>query len=337
MTALQFLWFILICVLFSGFFFLEGFDFGVGMAAGIIARNDEEKSTMLEIIGPHWVANETWLVTAGGAMFASFPLWYASLFSGYYIMFLLVLAGLILRGVSFEFVEHAETHRARNLWYIVFVVGSLLAPLMLCIIFFSMIQGIPINAKGDAHLAFFDIINWLSIVGGIAGVLLSLIHGLNYTRLTTTGVLRERARNLNKILYPILFVGEVVVALLVIFQTDFFQKKPISSTIIILLIVLMSLMGAWGTWKDHEGWSLAGSGLSLVSVVILIFNGLFPRVMIANNPANDLLVANSSSSPMALGIMTIVVCVLLPIVLAYFIWSYTLFTKRMASNGKVND
>lgn len=337
MSALQFIWFLLICVLFVGFFFLEGFDFGVGMASGIIARTEEEKSVMLDIIGPHWMVNETWLVTAGGAMFASFPMWYASLFSGYYIMFLLVLVGLIIRGVSFEFANHAETSRGRNFWYNTFVLGSLLAPLMLCIIFFSMIQGVPINAKGDLNLGFFDIINWLSLVGGIAGVLMSLIHGLNYVRLNTTGILRERAEDLNRFLYPILFVGEVVFALLVFFQTDFFKEKFVSSLIITLLIVVMSLIGAWGVYKNHEGWSLAGSGLSLSFVVILIFNGLFPRVMIATNPVHDILIKDASSSPTALKVMTIVVCILLPIVLIYFIWSYLIFTKRTPSHKKVMD
>lgn len=337
MSALQFVWFLLICILFVGFFFLEGFDFGVGMASGLITRTDSEKNTMLDIIGPHWVVNETWLVTAGGAMFASFPMWYASLFSGYYILFMLVLTGLILRGVSFEFANHAETSRGRHIWYNFFVFGSLLAPLMLCIIFFSMIQGVPIDANGDARLHFFDIINWLSLIGGIAGVLMSLIHGLNYTRLTTSGVLRDRARKLNRYLYPLLFVGEVVFALLVIFQTDFFTNKPVSSTIITLLIVLMSLLGAWGVYQDNEALSLVGSGLSLAFVVILIFNGLFPRVMIATNPAHSILIKNASSSPTALSIMTIVVCVLLPIVLIYFIWSYIIFAKRIPSSKKVAE
>ncbi|UQS82148.1 cytochrome d ubiquinol oxidase subunit II [Bombilactobacillus folatiphilus] len=331
MSALQFIWFVLVCVLFIGFFFLEGFDFGVGMASGLIAHSDGEKATMTKIIGPHWVVNETWLVTAGGAMFASFPMWYASLFSGYYIMFLLVLVGLIIRGVSFEFTEHAETARGRHFWYRVFVAGSLLTPLALCIIFFSLIQGVPINASGDVHAGFFDVINWLSVVGGIAGVLMSLIHGLNYTRLTTTGILRERARNLNRYLYPLLFVGEVVFALLVIFKTDFFTNKPISSSLIVIMIVLMSLLGTWGTFKDHEVASLLGSGLSLAFVVILIFNGLFPRVMIATNPAHNILIQNASSSPAALGLMTIVVCILLPIVLIYLTWSYYIFAHRVPS------
>ncbi|NVY96639.1 cytochrome d ubiquinol oxidase subunit II [Lactobacillus sp. DCY120] len=335
MTTLQLVWFLLICVLFVGFFFLEGFDFGVGMASGIIARTDAEKDTMLHIIGPHWVVNETWLVTAGGAMFASFPLWYASLFSSYYIMFLLVLTGLILRGVSFEFAGHAETQKGRHFWYNMFVFGSFFAPFILCMIFFSMIQGVPLDANGDGQLMFFDFVNWLSIVGGVAGVLMSVIHGLNYTRLTTTGILRERAQKLNRILYPVLFVGEVVFALLVIFQTDFFTAKPISSTIITLLIVVMSLVGAWGVYQDREISSLLGSGLSLAFVVILIFNGLFPRVMIATNPAHNILIKDAASSPMALQIMTIVVCVLLPIVLIYFIWSYVIFAHRVPSDKKV--
>ncbi|WP_099974059.1 cytochrome d ubiquinol oxidase subunit II [Lactobacillus terrae] len=322
-------WFIVIGLLFAIFLFLEGFDFGVGMATRLIGKDMDERVAIMSTIGPHWDGNETWLVTAGGAMFASLPLWYASLFSGYYIVLLLVLVGLILRGVSFEFVKHAETNAGKNIWMWTFFIGSFMAPFLLCLMLLSMVQGIPMNANGDAFPKFFDIVNWLSVVGGVAGVLLSLVHGLNFIRLRMEGPLRERARSLNKVLYPILFAGEVVFAILVFFQTDFFDKRPISSLIITLLIVVFSLIGYWGVLKDHEGWSFVGSGLSLSMVIVLLFNGLFPRVMIATNPAHSILIKDAANSHYTLTIMTIVACILVPIVAIYFIWSYSLFTKRI--------
>lgn len=330
MTTLQILWFCIIGLLFAIFVFLEGFDFGVGMATRLIAKDQDEQIAIQSSIGPHWDGNETWLVTAGGAMFASIPLWYASLFSAYYYLLMLVLVALIIRGVSFEFTKHAETKSGKNFWLWLFFLGSALAPFFLVMMLTSMIQGIPLNANGDASgLGFFDVVNWLSIVGGIAGVCLSLVHGLNFLRLRMSGDLADRARNMNKVLYPILFVGEVLFALLVIFQTDFFTKKLVSSLIITILIVLFSLLGYYGVLKDRAGWSFVGSGLSLSAVIVLIFNGMFPRVMISTIKGNDILLKNAANSQYTLTVMTIVACILVPIVLIYFIWSYTLFTKKI--------
>ncbi|MFD1417539.1 cytochrome d ubiquinol oxidase subunit II [Companilactobacillus keshanensis] len=327
--TLSILWFLIIGLLFAIFLFLEGFDFGVGMATRLIAHNLDEREALMSSIGPHWDGNETWLVTAGGAMFASLPLWYASLFSGYYYVLLLVLVGLILRGVSFEFTKHAETKTGKNIWLWAFFIGSVLPPFLLCMMLLSMVQGIPMNANGDAFPKFFDVVNWLSLVGGVAGVLLSLVHGLNFIRLRLDGPLRDRARDLNKIVYPILFAGEVVFAILVFFQTDFFTKRFTSSLLITVLIVVFSLLGYYGVLKNKEGWSFAGSGLSLSMVIVLLFNGLFPRVMIATNPAHSILIKTAANSHYTLTIMTIVACILVPIILIYFIWSYTLFTKRI--------
>ncbi|MGR3742506.1 cytochrome d ubiquinol oxidase subunit II [Companilactobacillus sp. DQM5] len=334
MTSLQLLWFVLICVLFVGFFFLEGFDYGVGMATRLIAKNQDERLALMSSIGPHWDGNETWLVTAGGAMFASLPMWYASLFSGYYILLLLVLTSLIIRGVSFEFTAHAETKAGKNFWLWMLFIGSTAAPFLLCMMFLSLVQGITMDASGNAFPTFGQIVNLLSIVGGVAGTLMSLIHGLNFIRMKTTGALRQRALDLNKILYPILFIGEVVFAVLVYLQTDFFTRRFTSSLIITLLIVIMSLIGYFGVLKDKEGLSLVGSGLSLAFVVVLLFNGLFPRVMIATNPAHSILIKDAAASPYTLTIMTIVACVLLPIMLAYFIWAYVVFSHRVSSKNK---
>ena len=334
MTILQLLWFVIICILFMGFFFLEGFDFGVGMATRFLAKNDPERITLMGTIGPHWDGNEVWLITAGGAIFAAFPMWYASLFSGYYILLVLVLAALILRGVSFEFTTHAETQRGRNIWEWCLFIGSLVAPFLLCMMFFSMIQGVPIDKAGNVHLQFTDTVNALSVVGGVAGVLLCLVHGLNYIRLKTSGYLRDRARKLNAKLFPILFIGEVIFAILMYTQTDYFTKRPISSWTITVLIVLFTAISYYGVIKNKEVMSFVGSGLSLAAVVALIFNGLFPRVMIADNPAHSILIKDASSSNYTLTIMTIAACILLPIMLVYFIWSYTVFNKRVRPTAK---
>lgn len=331
MTSLQLLWFILIGVLFSGFFFLEGFDFGVGMLIKSFAKNDAERDVVIRSIGPHWDGNEVWLITAGGAMFASFPMWYASLFSGYYLVLFCILAALIFRGVSFEFRANMETQRWRTFWEWAGTIGSFCAAFLFGMLFTSMIKGMPIDKNGDMTAHFFDYVNLFSIVGGVAIVVLCLVHGLNFIRLKTTGELRERALSWNKVLYPVLFAGEVVFAVLLFFFTDFFSKKPMTTTAIVVALVVFTCLAYWGVLKNHEWLSFIGSGLGLISVVVLIFNGLFPRVMVANNPAYSLLIKNSSNSPYTLHLMTILTFSILPIVLIYFIWSYWVFYKRLAS------
>lgn len=329
---IQLLWFVLIGSLFAIFYFLEGFDYGVGMSTRLLAKTPLERRYLMATIGPHWDGNEVWLITAGGAMFASFSLWYASLFSGYYILLFLTLFCLILRGVSFEFAAHAESPAGRNMWEWALFVGSIGAPFFLTMMFTSLIQGVTMNAAGDMSLTLGEIVNPLSIVGGVAGVLLTLIHGLNFIRLKIDGDMRQRARNLNKILYLLAYAGEVVFAVLVYFTTDFFKERPISSLVIVALIVVFTLVSHLATLKDKEGLSFITSGLTLVSVVTFLFNGLFPRVLIAKDAAHSLLIKDAANSDMTLSIMTIVLCILLPIVLIYFIWSYTLFRKRIKTN-----
>ncbi|MCH4171231.1 MAG: cytochrome d ubiquinol oxidase subunit II [Lactobacillus sp.] len=333
MSALQLLWFILIAVLFIGFFFLEGFDFGVGMATRVLAKNDDDRESLIATIGPHWDGNEVWLITAGGAMFASFPLWYASLFSGYYILLFLTLCALIFRGVSFEFSANAETAGGRRFWYWALCIGSTVAPFLLGMMFTSLIQGLPMDKNGDIFAGLWDNVNLLSIVGGVAVTLLCLIHGLNFIRLKIDGNLRDRARNLVEKLYWVLFAGEVVFAILLFIFTDFFKERPISTLLLLVLIVALSAISMYCAYADHEGWGFITSGLTLGSIVILLFNGLFPRVLIADNPAHSLLIKDASASPYTLKIMTIVACILLPIMLAYFIWSFFIFKRRVKASA----
>lgn len=150
MTMLQILWFFLIGLLFAAFFFLDGFDYGVGMAVKTLAHNEAERTQLIRTIGPVWDGNEVWLITAGGAMFASFPYWYATLFSGYYLILLVILVGLIIRGVSFEF--RAQSPMAKKpLWDNALALGSLIVPFFFGVMFISMIKGMPIDAQGNKH------------------------------------------------------------------------------------------------------------------------------------------------------------------------------------------
>lgn len=335
MSMLQLLWFIVIAVLFIGFFFLEGFDFGVGMATKILAKNRQEREVVMASIGPVWDGNEVWLITAGGALFASFPEWYASLFSGYYILLFLILFGLILRGVSFEFRHHMETDRGRNIWEWALFIGSTLAPFLFGMMFTSMVRGMPIAADKNIYASFGDYVNLFSIVGGVAVTLICFIHGLNYIRLKTDGPIRHRAALYAKRLYPVLFAGLVVFALLVWRETDFFDKRPVSTLIILIAIVLAAVVATYGSLKDKELLSFLATGAVLAGVVILLFNGLFPRVMVGNaDAARDLLIVDASSSPYTLKLMTIVTAILLPFVLAYQAWSYYIFGKRLKA-GKI--
>lgn len=329
MSFLQILWFILIGILFCGFFFLDGFDYGVGMAVKTLGHNEKERSQIIATIGPVWDGNEVWLITAGGAMFASFPYWYASLFSGYYLILLIILVGLIIRGVSFEFRAQSPEPR-KSFWDNTMAIGSFIAPFFLGVMFISMIKGMPIDANGNMTAHFFDYFNWFSIVGGIALTLLTYLHGLNYIALKTKGVISDRAQNYSEALYWVLYVGEVIFALLLLFQTDFLRVHPVLTLLCLVLIVGFSIVGHVATFTNRQGWAFIFSGLTLVSLVALIFCGLFPRVMISSISSKyDLMIQTASSSNYTLIVMTVATVILVPCILAYTIWSYWIFRKRI--------
>jgi cytochrome d ubiquinol oxidase subunit II len=330
MTVYQILWFVLIAVLFSGFFFLEGFDFGVGMALKSLAKNEAEEDALIESIGPHWDGNEVWLITAGGAMFAAMPFWYASLFSGFYLILFAILVGLIYRGVSFEFRENMKTAKYRGLWTTISAISSLVVPFLFGVLFTDVVQGMPLDKAGDMTAGFFDYFNIFSIVGGVAVALLSYIHGLNYLRLKVEeGPLHDRIQGQLKFLYPVLMVGEVAFAVTLFIFTDFFETKPLITLAFLAAIVALSLV-AWATGlKRSNVWSFVALGLVIVLVVILLFTGLFPRVMVGNDAAMSILLKNATSSPYTLKWMTWISLTAVPIVLAYQIWSFYIFRQRI--------
>ncbi|MFK4947979.1 cytochrome d ubiquinol oxidase subunit II [Lactococcus garvieae] len=330
MSGLQLFWFILIAVLFGGFFFLEGFDFGVGMSVLALARNKREVNQAIATIGPFWDMNEVWLLTAGGAMFASFPYWYASLFSGYYNILLLILACLILRGVTFEFRHRSESEKVERGWEIILGVTSFFIPFLFGLMFTSMIQGVPMDARGDIYASFTTYVNPLSLVGGVAVALMSFLHGLNYIALKTEGNMRKRANDLANKLYFVLYAGEVVFALLIAVKTDFIEKHAALTIGLLAVIVLLTVFAHVSVAKKREMSAFLSSGLTFLALVALLFQGLFPRVMIAENPAYSILIKDASSTHYTLTTMSYITIAILPFVLAYMAWTYYIFRKRIS-------
>lgn len=324
------LWFVLIAVLFIGFFFLEGFDFGVGMSTRFLARNQSERSIMVNAIGPFWDANEVWLLTGGGAIFAAFPNWYATMFSGYYLPLLAVLLFLIARGVSFEFRSKVPDSRWTNIWDWAVFFGSLMPPFLLGVLFTSLLKGMPIHKDMNMTAGFADYINIYSLWGGLTVTLLTFLHGLNFLTLKTEGDLRKRSAALAKKMVFAVLGALIVFVILSWSMTDIFEVRRIPELILVALIVLSYVLAYTFISKKREGLAFTMSGLGLVFTVSAIFTGLFPRVMISSiNKAYDLTVYNASSGVYSLKVMTIAALTILPFVLGYTIWSYYIFRKRV--------
>lgn len=324
------LWFILIGVVFIGFFFLEGFDFGVGMSTRFLARNQLERSIMVNTIGPVWDANEVWLLTGGGAIFAAFPNWYATMFSGYYLPLLAVLISLIARGVSFEFRSKVPSSKWTNIWDWALFFGSLLPPFLLGVLFTSLLKGMPIHKDMNMTAGFTDVITIYSLWGGMTVTLLCFLHGLNFLTLKADGELRIRSAALARKMVLAVLGALVGFVLLSWFMTDIFQVRLIPELVLVALIVLVYVLSYTFILQKREGLAFTMSGLGLAFMVSAIFVGLFPRVMISSlNKAFDLTVYNASSGAYSLKIMTIVAVTILPFVLGYTVWSYYIFRKRV--------
>lgn len=329
--ALSELWFVLIAVVFIGFFFLEGFDFGVGMSTRFVARSQSERSILVNTIGPFWDANEVWLLTGGGAIFAAFPHWYATMFSGYYLPLFAVLLCLIGRGVSFEFRRKVNSSRWTDTWDWVIFIGSLLPPFLVGVLFTSMLKGMPIGSDMNMSAGFTDYINIYSLWGGLTVTLLCLVHGLNFLSLKTEDEIRIRSSKLAKKLTLGVLGALVVFVALSWFMTDIFDVRMIPEFVLVGLIVVVYVLTPYFIAKKREGLAFTMTGLGLALTVSAIFVGLFPRVMVSSiNKAFDLTVYNAASGNYSLKIMTIVAVTILPFVLVYTVWSYYVFRKRVS-------
>ncbi|MNW35946.1 Cytochrome bd-I ubiquinol oxidase subunit 2 [compost metagenome] len=329
--SLNDLWFLLIAVLFTGFFFLEGFDFGVGMATGLVPRNDQQKRLMINTIGPFWDANEVWLITAAGAMFAAFPHFYATMFSGYYLVFVFILLGLILRGVSFEFRGKAEGKWWTGTWDACILIGSFLPPMLFGMAFAALVKGVPIQQNMDLKAGFSDVFNGYTVWIGLTVVGMCLMHGLTFISLRTIGEVRDRARVIASKFLPVLGILLAGMVVWTYFATDLFARRgPFMYAAVAVGIVAYVL--TWYFLKQRrEGWAFGMTGAVILLTFVSLFVGLFPRFMVSSiNSAFDLTIYNASSSHYTLKAMTIVAATLLPFVLAYQAWSYFVFHKRLS-------
>ncbi|CAM3898370.1 cytochrome d ubiquinol oxidase subunit II [Lederbergia lenta] len=326
------IWFVLIGVLFVGFMFLEGFDFGVGMSTKFLAKNDTEKRVLINTIGPFWDANEVWLITAGGAMFAAFPHWYATLFSGYYLPFVVLLLAFIARGVAFEFRGKVHSERWVKIWDAAIFIGSILPPFLLGVMFTSLIKGLPIDKDMNMYAGFLDIVNVYTIIGGITFVLLTYMHGLMFITLKATGEIRERARKEAQKLYWMSGIALIIFTALTAVYTEAFSEKgwiliPLYVVVFILYGMLSLLLR-----NKKEGLSFTMTGVMIIIITTSFFIALFPNVMISSTDiAFNMSIYDAASGDYSLRIMTIVAATMIPIVLGYTIWSYYVFRKRVTA------
>ncbi len=330
--SLPTLWFILIAVLWSGYFLLEGFDFGVGMLLPSLPRTDAEKSMMFESIGPVWDGNEVWLVVAAGATFAAFPAWYATMFSGFYLALLLILVLLILRVVSFEWRERGESARWRTVWLGLNALGSIGAPLLWGIALANLLHGVPLGSSNQFVGDFLDLFSGYTVLAGVAVVCLFALHGATYLMVRTTGDFHSRASGAARgLAAPACIMVLAFAAWTVIVAHDRNQRAVGPVAIVAALTAASVLLAGAAIYRRHDGWGFAFTGLGAIGIVATIFTGLYPRVMVSHPSfVNSLTVTNAATGHYALKVITIVGAIFVPLVLVYQGWTYYVFRKRLA-------
>lgn len=320
-------WFILIAVLFTGYFVLEGFDFGVGMLLPVLAKDNTERRAVINTIGPVWDGNEVWVLTAGGAMFAAFPEWYATLFSGFYLPLLLILVALILRGVALEYRGKRDERWWQARWDWCIVLGSVVPALLWGVAVSNIIRGVPINAAHEYAGDLWTLLNPYALLGGLVTLTLFATHGATFLALKTEGEVRARANRFA------LRSGLVAAALAVAFLAWTFAHRLTTASVVIGLIAALALLaGLAANRAGREGWAFLGTAVAIAAAVATLFANLYPSVLPSTlDAANSLTVTNASSTPYTLKIMTWVAVVFTPIVLAYQGWTYWVFRKRIAT------
>ena len=328
---LQILWFVLIAVLWSGYFLLEGFDFGVGLLLPFLPRDEKQRSVMFESIGPVWDGNEVWLVVAGGATFAAFPGWYATMFSGFYIALLLVLVCLIVRVLSFEWRAKGEGPRWRAVWAWGNALGSFGASFVWGVAFANLLNGVPINSSGDFAGTFGDLFNGYTVVAGLAVVLLFAFHGATYLTIRTRGDLCERASAAARRLSPAAaLLGAAFLAWTVAVAVDQNDKSVFPPILPAVLGIAAVLLAVLFVYRRRSGLAFAATAFGVVLVVATVFTSLYPRVMVSSPDfANSLTVESTASADYTLKVISIVAAILLPIILLYQGWTYHVFRGRL--------
>jgi cytochrome d ubiquinol oxidase subunit II len=330
---MQAFWFGVIAVLWAGFFVLEGFDFGVGLLLPLVARNESERSIALRSIGPVWDGNEVWLLVAGGATFAAFPEWYASLFSGFYLAFALLLVGLILRGIGIEYRGKSATSTGRRWCEAAVIVGSFLPALLLGVAFANILRGLSMDSRHTVTNGFFSLLNPFALLGGLVTLGLFLLHGALFLALRTDGPVRHSARRAARLLAPaVILLGAIFLA-----WASHLRGTPLSMLLAVVIAVAL-LVGAGASRRERDGWGFTATAVAVLLVPVWEFAALWPNVLPArNNVANSLTIHNASSSHHTLLVMTGVALVVTPIVLAYQAWTYWVFRARVTGDDLVGS
>ena len=327
-TTLRIVWFGLICVLWTGYLVLEGFDFGVGAMLRILGRDEPERRALLNTFGPVWDGNEVWLLVAGGATFAAFPEWYATMFSGFYLALLVLLVAIIVRNVGIEFWAKDPDSRWKNAWEWAIVVGSILPAVLLGVAWANIAAGIPLTAGGEYAGTFWTLINPYALLGGVTTLLLFCAHGAHFLGLRTHGVLRVRAARAARVLSPAalgaiaLFAGWTLLK-----QSPF---EPLSAALA-ALAVLAAAGAVLRSRKGSEAWAFGLSAGAIALLFASLWVWQFPNALPSSRPVTDMSLAEASSSPYTLKVMTFVAVALVPFVLLYQGWTYWVFRRRIGA------
>lgn len=334
------LWFVLVAVLYVGFFILEGFDFGVGILLPFLSRDkdpgavDNKRRLMINTIGPHWDGNEVWLITAGGATFAAFPEWYATMFSGFYLALFLLLLALIVRAVAFEYRSKSDDPRWRSLWDWCIFLGSLIPPLLITVALANIVRGVPINADMQFTGNLLTLLNPYALLAGVFVVLVFTLYGATFLALKSRGEIEEKAQKVARRLWVIVVVFMLGFLVATYFATDIVEQLGVNPGVVPLTGVVTILITGYFLRQRMNGWAFASIAISIAVVVITLFMILYPRVIVSSlNEIWSLDIYNASSSDYTLKVMTVVAIIFIPIVLIYQGWSYWVFRKRLTQDS----
>lgn len=330
------LWFVLIAVLFIGFFVLEGFDFGVGILLPFLGHDDGERRRIINTVGPFWDGNEVWILTAGGAMFAAFPHWYATLFSGFYLALLLMLVAMIVRGVAFEFRSKDKHPTWRLTWDWMLFVGSAVPALLWGVALGNLLMGVPIDADKHYVGGFFDLLGPYTLVCGLTSLAVFTTHGAIFLHLKSTDPIKARAMRVIRTVGPgaTVLVGFFVVATYL--WTDAFAGLGVNPGLVPVFAIGAMLAAGAFVHRERMGWAFGMTCAAMALAVLTIFLSLYPRVMVSSlDPEWSLTIYNASSTPYTLGVMSVVALVFVPIVLLYQGWTYWVFRHRVTAETKL--
>jgi cytochrome d ubiquinol oxidase subunit II len=319
-------WFVIIAFLWTSYFFLEGFDFGVGMLLPVLGRDDVERRVVINTIGPVWDGNEVWFIVAGAATFAAFPEWYATLFSGFYLPLLAILLSLIVRGVAFEYRGKRDDARWRARWDRAIFWGSLLPAFLWGVAFSNIVRGVPLDASHEFSGTLLDLLNPFALLGGLTTTVLFVLHGAVFLALKTSGEIRFRARRVAEIAV----VAAIAVGGSFLLITQLQHGKPVT-WLTAGGAAAGLLLAAVANRRGREGWAFIGTGAAIVLAVATLFTALFPDVMPSTLASGTLTTDNAASSDYTLKIMTWVAAAFTPIVMIYQGWTYWVFRKRIGT------